>query len=97
MSFVPGSWVPVQVRSYYDLQTSSNVKVIVVGGEGFDWDFDPDSVARAKEMANGEDFTARGFEGMIRKHFQLCFSEFIGRLVTIPELVRAIKEGGMQV
>lgn len=97
MSFFSGTTVSVQVRSYYDFGRGAELKIIVVGNEAFDWEFDPDSVARAKEMANGEDFTARGFEGMIRKHFELCFSEFIGRHVTMAEIVRAIDEGSIAV
>ena len=97
MDIASGGMVPVVVKSCYDLGSRSETRVVVVAGEIFDWEFDPDSVARAREMANGEDFTARGFEGMIRKHLEMCFSEFVGRPCTVKDILKAVDDGGIKV
>lgn len=68
------------------------VNYLVVDGEGFDW--------------AAEDFSARINQdpaiknnciGSIIQHFVKCFSEFIGKQVTLKEINIAIKQGFIEV
>lgn len=97
MDFIPGSWVPVRTASFHDLERMRAVKVIVFGNEAFDWGFDETTMAMAREKANGDESTLFAVEATIRTHFEASLSQFVGRPVTVAEIVQALADGGIKV
>lgn len=74
-------------------EVGKDINIIVVGNEAFDWGIDEVSLVRTKKMIDQRPDMRESISMSIINHFVDCFSEFIGREVTLPEIVSAIKKG----
>jgi len=83
----------VEIRTHQDEETGDEYRAIFVENELFDWGLDPVSLRRAKILARREPLMKRSVMGDIQKHFVECFSEFVGRSVTLEEVNRALETG----
>lgn len=80
--------MPIYIEDVPDLG-----RVIVVGKDVFDWGLDTHSIKKAILIHGMDEATYARLIGNIQTHLLTCFSEFIGRKVTLEEIVQALDEG----
>lgn len=65
----------------------------------FDWGIDEEEVIAAasaiKEKTFG-DYTTKAIENNIMEHFLECFSEFVGKNITMAEILQSIERGELE-
>lgn len=69
------------------------VNMIVVDDEVFDWGIDAESIRNAKNMIDQRPDIKESLVMSMLSHFVECFSEFIGRDITLEEINSSIKKG----
>lgn len=77
----------------HSAEAGKEINVLVVGNEVFDWGIDEVSLKRTKKMIDQRPDMRESISMSIINHFIDCFSEFIGRELTLPEIVTGIKKG----
>lgn len=70
-----------------------NVNYIVVDNEAFDWSIEPEFVKMVQFQIKNDPEMKDNYIGSIFQHFTKCFSEFLGREVSLQEINKAIQEG----
>ena len=83
----------VEVISIYSDELGKNVKALSINGETFDWGMEPEDIAKTKEFLSKNCQMKEAIGLSVANHFIECFSEFMGRKVTLAELNEAIKTG----
>lgn len=66
---------------------------IVVGNEGFDWAIEPEELDRMRVQIKNDPYMKENFIGSIFKNLTDCFSQFIGKNVTLKEMNEIIEKG----
>lgn len=70
---------------------------IILDNEGFDWEIDPKQL-RMVEISIGNDPNMKeSFIGNMLNHFVSCFSEFLGKKVSLKEINDALEKGYIDV
>jgi hypothetical protein len=69
------------------------VNYIVVDNEAFDWSIEPEFVKMVQFQIKNDPEMKDSYIGSIFQHFTKCFSDFIGREVSLQEINQAIQEG----
>lgn len=69
------------------------VNYIVVGNEAFDWQIDPDQVKKVEFQINNDPMMKDTYIGSILNHFTNCFSEFLGKKVSLKDINEALERG----
>lgn len=72
------------------------VRYIVVGNEAFDWGVEEEHFKAASVISKNDPVMKENFLGEIQKHLVSCFSEFIGRPVTLVEINEALRVGSIE-
>lgn len=68
-------------------------RYIVVDNEAFDWELDPEQFKSIEFKIRNDPSMKDSFIGNIFNHLTSCFSEFIGRKVSLKEINDAIEKG----
>jgi hypothetical protein len=66
---------------------------IVVDNEAFDWEVEPEQLRHAEFKIKNDPLMKESFIGNIFSHMAGCFSEFIGKQVSLKEINDAIEKG----
>ena len=70
---------------------------IILDNEGFDWEIDPKQL-RLVEISIGNDPAMKeSFIGNMLNHFVTCFSDFLGKKVSLKEINDALEKGCIEV
>lgn len=59
--------------------------------DGFDWGLDPEEVEKLKFACANDPHMTESYIGNVKNHFVECFSEFIGRPISLKEINDAIE------
>ncbi len=68
-------------------------KILAVNNEAFDWGINEESFKKVQFLARNDPEVKNNYIGSIQKYFVKCFSEFIGKEMTLKEINQAIKRG----
>ena len=66
---------------------------LVVGNEGFDWAIEPEELDRIRVQIKNDPYMKENFIGSVFKNLTDCFSQFIGKNVTLKEMNELIEKG----
>jgi hypothetical protein len=69
------------------------VNYIVVDNEAFDWNIDPENVKKVEFQIKNDPSMKDNYIGSIFHHFTKCFSEFLGKKVSLQDINEAIEKG----
>lgn len=81
------------IEETFDDEHQKYVRVLAVDDEVFDWGMDKASLDQVKAMVRNHPDLIGTVSCDIINHFLACFSEFIGRDITLAELNEAIRLG----
>jgi hypothetical protein len=84
------------MRKDVSIHEIEGVRIIVVGNEAFDWGVDERDFKTARVKSRNDPALKENFLGSIEKHFVNCFSEFVGRQVTLKEINQALEQGWIE-
>ena len=70
---------------------------IIVDNEAFDWEVDPDQIKHIELKIKNDPLMKEVFVGSIFSHMESCFSEFIGKKVSLKDINDAIEKGYIEV
>lgn len=76
-----------------DLVEIEGKKYITVDNEAFDWEVDSDQLKNISFKIKNDPSMRESFIGNIIKHMASCFSEFVGKKVSLKEINDAIERG----
>jgi hypothetical protein len=68
-------------------------KYIVVDNEAFDWELEPEQIKSLEFKIKNDPAMKDSFIGNIFNHLTTCFSEFLGKKVSLKEINDAIEKG----
>lgn len=68
-------------------------RILAINNEAFDWGIDEESFKKVQTIAKNDPEVKKNYIGSIQKYFVKCFSEFIGKEITLKEINQAIKRG----
>lgn len=71
----------------------ANKSYIVVENEAFDWEVEPDQIKKIELKIKNDPTMKENCIGSIFTHLVSCFSEFVGKKVTLQEINDAIDNG----
>jgi uncharacterized protein YneF (UPF0154 family) len=85
----------------YDKNMQKSIKIlnvdgknyIVVDNEAFDWEIEPEQLRSIEVKIKNDPPIRESLIGNILSHMTSCFSEFIGRKVSLKEINDAIENG----
>lgn len=66
---------------------------IVVDDEAFDWEIEPEQLRTIEFKIKNDPAMKESFIGNIFDHMASCFSEFIGKKVSLKEINDALENG----
>ena len=66
---------------------------IIVDNEVFDWEIEPDQLKMIELKIKNDPLMKDNFIGSLFSHLTSCFSEFIGKKVSLKEINDAIGKG----
>ena len=70
---------------------------IVVDNEVFDWEIEPEQLKIIEFKIKNDPLMKDNFIGSLFDHLTACFSEFIGKKVTLKEMNDSIEKGHIEV
>lgn len=70
---------------------------IIVENEGFDWEIDPKQLRMVEISISNDPAMRESFIGNMLNHFVDCFSDFIGKKVSLKEINDALEKGYIEV
>lgn len=73
------------------------VQAIVVDGSVFVWGLSPESLEKARDIWRNDSSMKVPICQDIHQHFIKSFSKFVGREVTLHEVIEAIEQGYIEV
>jgi hypothetical protein len=84
------------------LKTIQKIKVegkdyLVVDNEVFDWEVEPEQLKIIQFKIKNDPLMKDNFIGSLFDHLTACFSEFIGKKVTLKEMNNAIEKGCIEI
>ncbi len=72
-------------------------KYIVVDNEAFDWELEPEQIKNLEFKIKNDPAMKDSFIGNIFNHLTSCFSEFLGKKVSLKEINDAIEKGFIEI
>lgn len=90
------SKVKIEIKKFYSDDACKEINALYVNKEAFDYLIDEESLKKAKAYCEQGENYKRSVHGDIVRHFLGSFSTFIGREVSLKELLQAIKEGEIE-
>lgn len=78
------------------LHDMNGINIIAVDSEAFDWGLEEEDFKAMHLIIKNDPEMKKSFIGNIQKHLTQCFSEFIGRQVTLKEINEAIETGWIE-
>jgi hypothetical protein len=66
---------------------------LVVDNEAFDWDIEPDQLKQLEISIKTDPEMRESYIANIFEHFVLCFSEFVGKKMTLRDINEALVKG----
>jgi hypothetical protein len=78
------------------IKEHNGYRAIFVDEELFDWEMDAKSLEDAKKFHSNNPSLKKSVEGDIQSHFLESFSEFIGKPITLNELVESIRSQSIE-
>jgi len=85
----------VEIKEY-QTEEGTVCKAIWVDDTPFDWYIDPSYIIGAAVRSNQSEFVKKGVEGSLQNHFTKSFSEFMGREISLGEIVLALRDGQIE-
>ena len=76
-----------------EIKPYNNYNAIYINDELFDWEIELESLLKAKRVAGNNALMKKAIIGNIQKHFLESLEQFVGRKVSLKELVEAVKKG----
>ena len=70
---------------------------IVADNEAFDWEIEPEKVAMIELNIKNDPLMKNNFIGSIFNQMTVCFSEFIGKKISLKEINDAIDNGYIEI
>lgn len=86
----------IEIISGYSEEFEKEINAIAVDGEVFDWGLDPDSWLEAKKVISQHNELMETVTTSILNHFCECFSEFVGKNMSLQEINEAIEKGRIE-
>lgn len=83
----------LQVLSNYSEEFKREIKYLSVDGQIFDWGMDLESLAEAKKVISQHRELSESVVMSIISHFLESFSDFIGKKISLSELISSIEKG----
>jgi hypothetical protein len=83
----------IEVKIHFDEELKKDINAIYVDDQVFDWGIDEQSLYDARNFIQNNQNMEKAIYGDIENHFIECFSEFLGRQITLQELVAALETG----
>ena len=74
-----------------------NKKYIVLENEAFDWEVDPTEIRKVEISIKNDPPMKESYIGSIFNHLTSCFSEFVGKKVSLKEINDALEKGYIEV
>jgi hypothetical protein len=74
-----------------------NKKYIIVENEGFDWEIEPEQLRKVEISIKNDPVMKENFIGNMLNHFVTCFSDFLGKKITLKEINEALDKGYIEV
>jgi len=68
-------------------------RILAVNNEAFDWGIDEEHLKAVQVISKNDPEVKKNYIGSIQKYFVDCFSEFVGKEMTLKEINEAIKRG----
>ena len=85
----------LDIKEHQDEEVGS-YRAIFVDGELFDWGINPQELHTAKSFIIQHPEMRKSVMGDIERHFVSCFSEFLGRDITLAEINKALETGEIE-
>lgn len=83
----------LQVLSEFREEFQREIKVLLVEGELFDWGMDVESLHEAKKVISHHRELSESISMSIINHFLESFSDFIGKKISLKELLVSMERG----
>jgi len=82
----------IEIKNHTN-EEGQSYNAIFVEDHLFDWWLDEDNLTVARQLCKKEPLMKKSVMGDIQSHFVQCFSEFIGREITLKEINQALNLG----
>jgi hypothetical protein len=82
----------IEIKNHQD-ESGQTYRAIFADEQLFDWWLDEDNLTVARQLCKREPLMKKSVMGDIQSHFVQCFSEFIGREITLKEINEALVSG----
>jgi hypothetical protein len=83
----------LEIIQIHSEELNKSVNALSIDGDLFDWGMDPEEFQHTKKLMKHHRELKESVILSLANHFTECFSEFIGREITLEELNEAIKKG----
>lgn len=87
----------LEIIDVFNEEFKKTIKAIVIDGELFDWGIDINSFNQMRQMIQKHKEMAETVSMSIINHFIECFSDYIGKKITLEEIIDAIKSGYIEI
>ena len=74
-----------------------NKNYIIVENEGFDWEIESEQLRKVELSIKNDPLMKENLIGNMFNHFVSCFSDFLGRKVSLEEINDALEKGYIEV
>jgi len=83
----------LKVISIKNTEKNKDIRFLVLEKEIFDWGLDDESLLRAKKLIEQKPDMRESVIMSILNHFVESFSDFLGREITLEEIIDAVEKG----
>lgn len=83
----------LKVISIKNTDKNKDIRFLVLQKEIFDWGLDDESLLRAKKLIEQKPDMRESVIMSIINHFVESFSDFLGREITLEEIIDAVEKG----
>lgn len=83
----------LKVISIKNTDKNKDIRFLVLEKEIFDWGLDDESLLRAKKLIEQKPDMRESVIMSIINHFVESFSDFLGREITLEEIIDAVEKG----
>jgi len=83
----------IEIVSGHSEEFNKTINVLVVDGEIFDWGMDPASLDQARKVIAEHNELTESVTLSVLGHFCECFSDFIGKTMSLDEINESIEKG----
>lgn len=87
----------LEIIETFNEEFKITIKAIVIDGELFDWGMDTNSFNQMRQMIQKHKEMTETVSMSIINHFIECFSDHIGKKITLEEIIDAIKSGYIEI